>query len=253
MTSGETFIRLSGDESASARLFCFGHAGTGVAAFAFWRDRFPSDLEVLVARLPGRERRLAEQPLDHMDAVVEVLQAEIEPYLDRPAAFFGHCLGAYVAFRLAAALRAAGASEPSHLFVSGQVAPHLADDSAPSDDSPYSDLLEQLRLLADGPDEVLEDPEMMELLEPVLRADFKVAASMEWTPGPRLPVPIVGFGSSRDPVVPLRALEAWEDVTETFELHLRDDPRHFPDAPTWDGIRRLIVERLVRGTESPRG
>ena len=88
------------DGVAGRRLFCFPHAGGGASQ--------PLDLSGWAAvpvRLPGRESRLAEAPFERMGPLVAALADNIEPYLDRPFAFFGHSMGAVVAFELARELR----------------------------------------------------------------------------------------------------------------------------------------------------
>ena len=79
------------------RLFCFPHAGGGArqpVSLAGWA--------AVPVRLPGRESRLAEAPFERMGPLVAALADNIDSYLDRPFAFFGHSMGAAIAFELAA-------------------------------------------------------------------------------------------------------------------------------------------------------
>src|SRR2546423_15412499 len=86
---------------AEVRLFCFPYAGGGASVFRAWADSLPSSVEVRPVQLPGRETRFREPAFTRLPPLVEALAESLRPYLDRPFAFFGHSLGALVAFELA--------------------------------------------------------------------------------------------------------------------------------------------------------
>src|SRR5262245_14802813 len=97
--------------AARLRLFCFPYSGGGAGAFRGWGDAMPS-LEVCAVQAPGRENRMGEPALTHIDPLVEQIALAVRPLLDMPFAFFGHSLGAFVAFEVARSLRRAGAPMP---------------------------------------------------------------------------------------------------------------------------------------------
>src|SRR3982750_485989 len=86
---------------ASVRLFCFPYAGGGTSIFHSWPGKLPPGVEVCAIQLPGRGRRLWEKPFSQMPALVSALTQELSDFLDRPFAFFGHSMGALIAFELA--------------------------------------------------------------------------------------------------------------------------------------------------------
>jgi medium-chain acyl-[acyl-carrier-protein] hydrolase len=114
---------------AALRLFCFPYAGSGATVFRRWPASLPAGVEVCGVRLPGREGRLREPAFDRLAPLVEALAAALPPALDRPFAFFGHSMGALVAFELAHRLRRDGRPGPRHLFVSGRTAPQCHLDT----------------------------------------------------------------------------------------------------------------------------
>src|SRR5262245_25838037 len=107
------------------RLFCFPHAGGGASLFRGWADGLPDAVEVCPVQLPGRETRFREPPFLCLEPLIEALATALRPHLDRPFAFFGHSLGALVAFELARRLGRAEGPQPVHLFVSGCAAPQI--------------------------------------------------------------------------------------------------------------------------------
>ena len=101
------------------RLFCFLYAGGGASIFRQWSENMPEGVEVCAVQLPGRENRIAEPPFRILASLVEAMVEALAPYFDVPFAFFGHSLGAKIAFELVRELRRKKGIQPVHLFVSG--------------------------------------------------------------------------------------------------------------------------------------
>ena len=116
---------------ASLRLFCFPYAGGGISAFHSWSNNWLDEVEVCTVQLPGRENRLGERPFTNLEPLLEALLPHLRPSLDRPYAFFGHSLGALVAFELARELRRYSLTGPVHLFVSALRAPSVPNLNPP--------------------------------------------------------------------------------------------------------------------------
>jgi len=91
-------------------------------------------------------------------------------------------MGALLAFESVRALRRVGQPLPAHLFVSGCRGPQLPDRSQPRHALNEEDFVAALRVLGDTPTELLENPELLRLLLPMLRADFRVCESYRYTP-----------------------------------------------------------------------
>jgi len=205
---------------ARLRLFCFPYAGGGAAIYRLWPQSLPSEVEACMAQLPGRGTRLREEPFTNLDALVAAIAEAIAPLLDKPFALFGHSMGAMISFELARRLREQGQPQPSHLFISGRRAPQLPNDDPISYNLPDAELGQELLRLNGTPKEVLEHPELMELMLPLLRADFSVVETYDYRPGVPLDCPLTVFGGLRDAEVSREQLEAWREQT-TSEFALR--------------------------------
>jgi surfactin synthase thioesterase subunit/glycosyltransferase involved in cell wall biosynthesis len=201
-----------------ARLFCFPYAGGGAAAFAGWR--LPG-AAVCPVRLPGRESRAAEAPFERMGALVEALAAAIEPYLERPFAFFGHSMGADVAFELARFLRKRGLPQPKLLVASGARAPQFRLHHTPPPDPSEEQFLAELRRLGGIPAEALEDPAVLRAILPSLTADAALYRRYVYAEDAPLSLPLRAYGGDADPNILPEHLQAWEkQTTARFRVRL---------------------------------
>ncbi len=160
---------------AKIRLFCFPYAGGNAIIFRNWQNALPSHVEVCPVQLPGRGTHLMEAPFTQIYPLIEATAQALLPYLDKPFAFFCHSLGALISFELARYLRRKYGKQPVHLFASARQAPHIPDTS-PMHALSEPEFLQELHRLNDIPQEVLENPEMMQLLIPIVRAYLAINA-----------------------------------------------------------------------------
>ncbi len=172
----------------------------------------PDEIEVLPVQLPGRERRLREPPHTRLEPLVEVAAQGLAPYLDRPFAIFGHSMGALVGYEVAQRLRRERDLEPVHLLVSARRAAQLPPDPEEDYKLPDGELIERLRELNGTPAEVLEHPELMQLMLPLLRADFELNDTYEPVAHPPLGCPVTAFGGTDDELLE-EELAAWGALT----------------------------------------
>lgn len=199
--------------SARLRLFCFPYAGGGAAIYSQWQRQLPPEVEVVAVQPPGRENRLMETPYADLLELVAKMHGELLPCFDRPFAFYGHSNGALMAFELTRALRRAGQPLPLHLLVGGRPAPHVPPRDPPVHAMPHDEFLAELRKLSGTPEEILQNEEIMELMMPLLRADFSLGETYRHPREAPLPVPITAFGGMRDEEVSEEEVRAWGEHT----------------------------------------
>lgn len=205
---------------AHLRLFCLPYAGGGASAYRAWGSEISPEIEILAVQLPGRENRFREPPLRSMSALVERLSVALRPYMDRPFAFFGHSMGALVAYELARALRRQGGPTPVHLVVSGREAPHVPSAHEAMHELSDDALVARLQRLGGTPPEALAQPALLQLVLPLLRADLEAHDTYAYRDDAPLDCPITAFGGLRDPEVRRDHLAAWQRHTRGgFALH----------------------------------
>jgi medium-chain acyl-[acyl-carrier-protein] hydrolase len=146
-----------------------------------------------------------------MQSLVDAIEPSISANLDKPFAFFGHSMGATISFELIHKLRAEQGREPAHFFVSGRHAPQIPESDPITFNLPRPEFIQELRRLEGTPHEILDNPELLELLLPVLRADFELIQTYEYVARPRLKCPITALGGIADKDVSREQLEAWHE------------------------------------------
>jgi surfactin synthase thioesterase subunit len=203
------------------RLFCFPYAGGGASLYRSWAEPLASVAEIWSVQLPGRENRLGEPLYRSLPELIGALTDALQDALAPPYAFFGHSLGGLIAFELARALRRQGRALPLQLFVSGHLAPQLPQRHPPIHGLPYAQFVQELRRYRGTPEAVLANHELLELLLPVLRADFQLFETYVYQSDEPLDCPISAFGGLSDVEVSQEDLAAWRRQTRglfTFRL-----------------------------------
>jgi medium-chain acyl-[acyl-carrier-protein] hydrolase len=143
-----------------------------------------------------------------------MVERALLPHLTKPFAFFGHCLGALIAFELSRQIRTLHGLQPVALFVSGHRAPQLPDRFPPSHRLPDAQFAVELRRRNGTREEVLQNPQVMRLVLPLLRADFAICETYLYTPGEVLDCPLTVFGGQADPAVLPQELDGWAEQTQ---------------------------------------
>lgn len=238
------FLRLRTRRTPRLRLYCFPHAGGGVASFVSWSQWLPDGVELRLVQYPGRERRLREPPLTRMaplvSALADALAADGD---DGPFAFFGYSLGGLVGFELGRELAMRSSRGPVHLFVAASPAPHLHDRPRPIHQLADDQFKEELIRLQGTPREVLANDELMELVMPGLRADFEIVDRFEYVKRPPLACSVTAFGGTNDPEVSREQLEGWRQHTgRAFVLRMYPGGHFFFESARVAALRDLAAD-----------
>lgn len=213
----------------AARLFMFHHAGGSHLLYRGWAEHFPEDWELCLLEAPGRGHLQALPLIDDCDRLVDHFHTAIAPLLDRPFGFFGHSMGALIAYQLTRRLLRQGDPLPTWLGMSAYGAPR---GEADADGRPHlmsdDELRRWLRSVGGSPPQLLDNDAVWHKFAPVFRSDFKLVDT--WAP-PRnpepLPVPLSVFGGRRDKLIGEDRLLAWRAFTTHFRGLERYEGDHF--------------------------
>jgi medium-chain acyl-[acyl-carrier-protein] hydrolase len=190
-------------------------AGGTAASFASWRNCFPH-VDVLPLEYPGRGSRWNEPSAHSVGALAESLAADLRATAEEPYALLGHSFGSLVAFEIARVMQRSGDPLPVRLCVSGARAPDLTLRET-IHALPEDEFLRRLMNYGGVLDEALQNEDLLELLLPVVRDDFRLFEEHRHRPGEPLPVAISVYGGLQDHAVPMSDILAWrEHTTKSF-------------------------------------
>ena len=187
--------------------------------FAGWGERLRPEIEVWTALPRGRGMRFRETPFRTVEAMVEEYLAALRPFLELrpglPFAFYGHSLGGLVAFEITRRLQAEGLPMPARVFVGASTPPHLGLIHEEIHHLPDLEFVTAIQERYAGiPAEVLNEPELLEIFLPALKADF--AAHERYRFEETVPVccPLTAFAGASDTGIAPQLIGEWERHTE---------------------------------------
>ncbi|WP_010291653.1 thioesterase II family protein [Clostridium senegalense] len=208
------------------RIFCLPCAGSGASIYGQWHKFLPKDIGVYPIQLPGRENRICEDPILDMDSLVKYITNSILPYLDKPFLFFGHSLGARVAFEITHNLNSVYNKIPNCLIVSGSRAPHIPEPN-PIHFLPDNEFLNAIGKLSGIPNIIFENKELMNLFLPILRADYTIDETYVFKDKSPLPCPIIAFGGVYDTEASEDEIQDWSAYTSNLFSYSMIEGDHF--------------------------
>lgn len=241
------FLREIRPQTPRCRVFCFPYAGGSSAIFRGWHAALPVSAEVLALQLPGRAGRYGVEPIASLTQLTTLLADLIAPLMDRPCLFFGHSNGALIGYALTVELAKRGLPLPRHLVLSAKRPPHFIR-SETTHDLPTPQFIERLRKLNGTPPEILADPELLDIVLPILRADLALGETYRPEPVPPLPCRASVMGSTGDVEVPLDELRQWDRYfVQPPALHVFEGDHFFIHSAKDDLLRTLspLVQECI--------
>ncbi|MFI5916058.1 thioesterase II family protein [Dactylosporangium sp. NPDC051541] len=233
--------RFGAAPAGRPRLVCFPHAG-GAASYYFAYSRaLAPEVDVLAVQYPGRQERRLEPLLDNVAALADAIAAALPRPDGVPFAFFGHSMGAVLAFEVTRRLQQDGRTLPEHVFVSGRRAPsrwrpgavHLKDDAG---------LVAEMRAVGGTDPRFFEDQELVAAALTATRNDYKAIERYEYHPGEPLTCPVTALVGDCDPQATVEDAEAWREHTAArFALRVFPGGHFYLDAQRAEVVSTILT------------
>ncbi|MEJ2870425.1 alpha/beta fold hydrolase [Actinomycetospora sp. OC33-EN08] len=241
-TSSDTWIRRYHPTEAPVRLVCFPHAGGSASFYHPVSAQLTPAIDVVAVQYPGRQDRRTETAFTDVVEHAEAISAALRGWDDRPLAFFGHSMGALLAFEVTRVRERTGEPVPQRLFLSGRRAPsvYLAEDLPTDDDG----VIAKLRELAGTNPAILGDPELMRMALPALRADYTAVDAYRPGDDVSVDVPLDVLTGDADDRTRIEDARAWERHTTAGSELTVFPGGHFFLADRAPEVLALVRERL---------
>lgn len=235
------------NQHARLNLICFPYAGGSAQLFNNWQTGLgTSEIQVYSVQYAGRGSRMREPAFTDCKALVDAFIPNLLPVLTKPFALFGHSMGSIIAFEVARRLQEKHELRPERLIVSARRAPQIPRTGRTTYNLPDAEFKEELRRLNGTPQEVLDHPELMELMLGIIRADFTLTQTYNYVPGAQLTCPISVYGGVKDTDIPRPQLEGWCEHTSAGCSIRMFEGNHFFILSDQAGVLRTVREQLLQ-------
>lgn len=236
-----------------ARLVCFPHAGGSASYFFPVSAALSPQLDVRAIQYPGRQDRRSDPFIDTIDGLADQLHLALRSVVGAPGGlpvvFFGHSMGAVLAFEVTRRFEAAGGPGPAVIIASGRRAPSRTRDEnvhLRSDEG----IVKEMRTLGGTDSRVLSDPELLEMVLPAIRNDYRAVERYSREPDVRVAAPIVILTAHDDPRTTIEEALAWgEHTTGESELHTFAGGHFYLEQQQKDVLN--VISRVVSERTAP--
>lgn len=205
---------------------CFPHAGGMASALFGLSKQLASRRRTGVVQYPGRQDRRREAPMTDLRVAAERVSDELSSLESAEISFYGHSMGAVIAYECARIVHDTDPTRVGSLVVSGAGAPSSAEAGSAGDLT-----VDGLRRAGGLDSAVWQDDEAAALYTALLTRDHQAVAAYRFRPGSILACRVLSIVGSRDPLVSPAGAASWEHLTTgPFVLHVVDAGHFYADA-----------------------
>ncbi|ROM28605.1 thioesterase [Pseudomonas protegens] len=228
------------------RLFTFPYAGSGASVFHRWFLPLYDQVDLYALQLPGREGRSQEACYSDMQAAANDVADCLEQFGDDiPCCFFGHSMGALLAFAVAGVLQERRLPLPQQLMLSGMVAPHVRQRVAPLHQLPAEQAIAALQAMGGVPAVVLAEEDLMQMYLPIIQADIQMVYSYAGAQPQPLDTRMICLSGAQDLIAPPAQMQQWRRYTlGGFEQFVFAGGHFFLDAQVMSRVKTVLGSAL---------
>lgn len=218
------FSYVTEHPDAKINLFCFPHAGSGPGVYAYWGRLLSNKFNFYPIHYPMRERRKSEPLPDSIQELAYLLAKDNkELFLEKPFAFYGHCMGGIIAYETAKSLETVYGIGPALTVISSSVAPdcpieHQIDEKM--DIKKMAEIFADMHYISK---DLIEDDMYVKYFIPVLKADYLLQQKYIVTEIKQLNSPIFVMYGDSDEQIAREKLLRWQRFS-TVKVSYRPIP-----------------------------
>lgn len=201
-------------------MICIPYAGGSATVYARWRKRLDESIKLIPIELRGRGARINEPFYEDLHEAVEDVYQLIHEFIqdESPYILFGHSMGCAIVYELSHRIMQEGGSAPVHLFLSGRSAPQVKRENKERHKWADQTLIEDILKLGGTRKEIFENPELCSLFLPIIRADYKIIETYNYSERQPADVAITVLTGSDDETI-IGDVSDWKYCTSnSFDL-----------------------------------
>lgn len=226
-------------------LYALPFAGGSKYSYNTFKHKFPDFIDFQAIEIPGRGERMTENLIGNIDELVDDVFCQIRDHLQSPYAFYGHSMGTVLAYLVTKKIIAEELPQPIHLVMTGSGGPSNEDRERDRHTLSKEAFKAKLKEYGGSPSEILENDELFNFFEPIIKNDFKVVETYEYEATEPFDIPMtVAIGLSED--VTLEEAKLWEKET-TQKVSVRQMPGgHFFIYENTDNLVNIISRSVYQ-------
>lgn len=216
-----------------------------------WKRLLAEHVELIPIELPGRGIRYNEPCYPSFQEAANDLYNKVANQIsDAPFAFFGHSMGALLAYELSCMLKDRRMREPMTLFISGRWPPHIYRKDYLDPNLSDEELKIELIELGGTSPESFENKQFEEMLISLVRADFQMLSKYVYRYKTPLDTALNVMTGNSDHKVNQRDLLEWRNHTNgSFSIH-KFNGGHFYITESFDAVMQHINRTLMEAASN---
>lgn len=210
------------------KLFCIPYAGGSASVYLKWKTYLHPEIELVPIELAGKGARFYDSVYSSFDECIDDVFNQISSHdSDIPYIILGHSLGAVISYEVTKKIVSESKATPVKLILSGCRSPQSARPRKKMHLLPEDEFIEELRKLGGTSEEILTDPDLLEIFLPVIRADYKMRSfyAVQKFDNP-LPVSFTILNGTSDDLYP-EEIHGWQAFTSNPCEYLFYEGNHF--------------------------
>jgi surfactin synthase thioesterase subunit len=205
-------------------LFCLPYAGGSEAIYYKWKNFLNSLITLEPIELKGRGKRYSEEFYETLEDAVEDIFINIKDKIyDNDYAIYGHSMGSLLAYELYYKINENDLRLPKHIFFSGYKAPCIIRKDEEIHTLPDSDFMKKVISLGGTPEEVLDNQELLEVVIPIIKNDFKIIEKYKYKKRDNKILCDISILNGKQDSIMIEEILAWKSHTcgnfKTYNFH----------------------------------
>lgn len=239
------FMEIRYNELAKFNMLCFPWGGGNASSFLIWKMLPYNLVNIWALKMPGRESRIDDKLIYCSSELIKLIINALPLSSEIPLIFYGHSLGAGLAYQTIIELNHRQLLLPKLFIASGRMPPHYSN-SNPIANMNNIEIINYVKTLGGVGAEIPHTDEFLKYYLPKIKADYKINSTIPNFEAHPLPICIKIINGKDDPLIKGDKLSEWSLHTcHPLESFILPGGHFFMN----EGFKEFInlIEKQIRG------